>query len=256
MVGNINNKPMIKNIMLYTKRLCLISLSMVISFSLYTQYKTSDSLFVFAKSGLNLRSEPNAESKIVTKLKYGDWVIVEEVIGNNSTIDQRNGWWIKVKNGRNQGYIFSGYLCRINPPSAPRDSFELNYHFVEWLETLTKNDSLIHEGINTKQGSDPDGKYTYNIIWKFYASGTIIYKHIGYEWEDFSFESLNLSVNDLMNYFDFIASYRSKRSEEGKISYSLNNNEYPSTFLVKNFHGIKVIMYGNTVKIYIHLYDL
>lgn len=218
-------------------------------------YYASDTLYVFAKSGLNLRSEPNAESKIVTKLKYNDWVIVDEVTENYSSIEQRNGWWVKVNNGKHQGYLFSGYLCRLSPPPPPRDSFELNYHFVEWLESFVKKDSLIHEGNNIRPGSDPDGKDTYGIHWKFYASGTVIYNHNGYEWEDFSFESINISVNDLINYFDFIKGYRPSKSDDVKITYQLDNNEYPVTFVVKNFHDIKVSLQGNTIKVFMHLYD-
>lgn len=124
------------------------------------------------------------------------------------------------------------------------------------MESFAKKDSLIHEGSNTRPGSDPDGKDTYGIEWKFYASGTVIYTHIGYEWEDFSFESLTLSANDLMNYFDFIQGFRPIRSDEGKIAYLLDNNEYPATFIVKNFHDINVSLQGNTIRVFMHLYDL
>ena len=229
---------------------------MVITLSLFAQYyQASDTLYIFARSGLNLRSEATAESKIVTKLKYRDRVTVAEVTEEVGIIEQREGRWLLVKIGSHQGYLFSGYLCQITPPPPPKDSLELNYHFVEWLESFTKKDSLVHSGKKSRIGFDPDGKDSYGIEWKFYASGTVIYSHIGYEWADYSFESMEISVNDLMNYLDFIAGYRSKRSEEGKIAYTSNNN-WPPTFIVKNFYDIKVTISGNMTKVFIHLFDL
>lgn len=238
------------------KHLVTIALTLILNLINAQPHHPSDTLYTFTRSGLNLREQPNAKSNVVAKLKYGEAALVIEPTSEYEEIDQRAGWWLKVKSGNKQGYLFSGFLSRIEPPLPPKDSFEFNYHFRDWLETYTKNDSLVHEGYRTIVGKDPYGKDTYGNNWKLFSSGTFIMNHGGYEWYDFSIESMDITLNDLMNYLDFIKSFRSKKSEEGKISYTYNLNDYPRSFKVNNFYNTVVTLQGNTIKVFIHMFDL
>jgi hypothetical protein len=70
---------------------------------------------ILARSGLNVRKEPNVKSEKVRALPYGTIVDagkrhhlkasnqVEEVI------EGKKGMWIKITSGNVEGYIFSGF---------------------------------------------------------------------------------------------------------------------------------------------------
>jgi uncharacterized protein YgiM (DUF1202 family) len=59
-------------------------LSICIAFLLFqnayciNNYKQGDELVVWAKSGLNLREEPNIQSKVISKIVLGETVVVQE----------------------------------------------------------------------------------------------------------------------------------------------------------------------------------
>lgn len=92
--------------------------------------QTGDVLYVWAKTGLNLRQEPSIHSKRLTILLPGSQV---QVLGFTqkrfsiktlrSTEDERNpfvikGNWILVQVGDIQGYVLDTYLLPIQAPEA------------------------------------------------------------------------------------------------------------------------------------------
>lgn len=92
-------------------------------------YSLGDRLVVWAKSGLNLREGPNIQSKVISKIVFGETVIAQEgkrqyESSNNITDKQTlangksylvtlSGKWLKVKINDLEGYLFDAYLSTI-----------------------------------------------------------------------------------------------------------------------------------------------
>lgn len=105
-----------------------------------------DSLFVWAKDGLSLRSEPSSKSSKKRALAYGTQVVVigggkpDSVTVIPASIDKGgrrtsafklHGGWIGVRAGRDTGYVFSGYLSRMKPYKLKQDGDD---SISDWLE--------------------------------------------------------------------------------------------------------------------------
>ena len=108
-------------------------LSICIAFLLFqnayciNNYKQGDELVVWAKSGLNLREEPNIQSKVISKIVLGETVVVQEgkkiqdlnIIDKQTLADGQSftmtlrGSWVKVKFNDNEGFLFDAYLSKI-----------------------------------------------------------------------------------------------------------------------------------------------
>lgn len=80
----------------------------------YKSYKTGSTLYVWAKSGLNLRAKADMNGAVVGRVSWGDAVTV--VTDANAvvpfTYDNIHGEWVKVRWKEKEGYLFNGYLSR------------------------------------------------------------------------------------------------------------------------------------------------
>jgi Bacterial SH3 domain len=106
-------------------------------------YKTGDKLTVLAKSGLSLRSSAEATGKKKSSLPFGTVVTVlaEGLKINAHQVEEAKGYtikgyWVKVKAGKEEGWLFDGYLSslKVLPSnadakgvSADRDMFDALY---------------------------------------------------------------------------------------------------------------------------------
>ena len=114
------------------------------------------SYFVTAKKGLNIRTEPMSSSEIQGKLPYGTVIqeILEKTDSTLSIVDNGNiinGNWVKVKYNNygylvsqeteqfeKTGYIFDGYLEKLNKGSVQLDSLT-KINFQELKNKAHKN---------------------------------------------------------------------------------------------------------------------
>ena len=93
-------------------------------------YRPGDTLWIWAKSGLNLRDAPNLHGTIIGKLPNGSRVVTLEYCSGDSDlvvsekpecsseeIVERNfriaGRYVKVRWGNVTGYLFDGYLSKL-----------------------------------------------------------------------------------------------------------------------------------------------
>jgi hypothetical protein len=80
----------------------------------YKSYKTGSTLYVWARSGLNLRSKQDMNGAVLGRVTFGEAVTV--VADANAvvplTYDNIRGEWVKVKWKDKEGYLFNGYLSR------------------------------------------------------------------------------------------------------------------------------------------------
>jgi hypothetical protein len=123
--------------------LVLFCVSFCLSVQAVTGYKAGDKLSVVAKSGLTLRANPGSKGKKKSTLAYGTEVTVlaeglrvtphEVNEFKGFTID---GFWVKVKSGSEEGWVFDGYLTKLKVDSgsqeaqgmsADRDMFDALY---------------------------------------------------------------------------------------------------------------------------------
>lgn len=99
-------------------------------------YQLGDTLYVWAQSGLNMRSNPSLDSKKIDLLSFGSQVIIEQYdhrkfeitaypsfkyIGYNKEEKiapeiKFNGSWVQVSVKGKVGYVFDGYLNRFPAP--------------------------------------------------------------------------------------------------------------------------------------------
>ncbi|HBF87037.1 MAG TPA: hypothetical protein DDX39_00235 [Bacteroidales bacterium] len=108
-------------------------------------YQKGDTLFVWANSGLNLRETPNENGKILTTIPFGELVeIISETenemfdveiikskkINNKWTPNYSiSGYLIKVNYKNITGYIYSGFLSKLEPIYNIQTLYSLNEIF-------------------------------------------------------------------------------------------------------------------------------
>lgn len=112
-------------------------------------------LNVMAVNGLNIRSAPQADSRIVTKATFGKRVEVLE----KTKVELQLGWikdhWYKVRYRGREGYIFGGYLSELKSPEQVTEerladilpvysaqSFQMDGEIVEDTEATNSGDKL------------------------------------------------------------------------------------------------------------------
>lgn len=95
-------------------------------------YVAGDTLYNWAKSGLNIRTEPSITATKIGKINYGETVQVLSTEGfrYNYSIEiiksvkigeisypnySSNGHWIKIHYQGDEGYVFDGYLSFLKP---------------------------------------------------------------------------------------------------------------------------------------------
>jgi len=85
-------------------KIILLSLLVAFTSTKASGLNVQDTLQV-TTSVLNLRSQPNIDSKVITKLNKGDSLIVEEDLGE----------WIQVSTSKYKGFIMSEYVEKVAP---------------------------------------------------------------------------------------------------------------------------------------------
>jgi hypothetical protein len=169
---------------------------LLVSFCAYSQqYYT-----VVANSGVNLRSGPGIDSKIIDKVAFGTWLkgneAMEEIFDKEAElIGGRKGVWIKVRYGQKEAYAFSGNLLR-NKWHLGNLHKDTNQYYDEYD---IYNDRKLPETINT--------------IYKLIIPGFKDYKNFNpnIEWHaiikkqgEFYVEKTNLEMIPGYEYFTFL----------------------------------------------------
>jgi hypothetical protein len=116
-----------------------------------SDYKSNDDLYVWAISGLNLRTQPDAKSSKIINIPYGEKVkIIDTQINTHKfsyTMSKSNtygksvsweidGYWVQVKFGNEEGYVFDGYLGRF--PTITKSAETVPYLTLETLKPYGK----------------------------------------------------------------------------------------------------------------------
>ena len=133
------------------------------------EYQKGDTLFVLAKSGLDLRTTPNSKGDVISTLPYGSKITVledtsyrQDVVTEFKSSEGKltfKGNWIKVSHAQQSGYIFDGYLSRL-PPRIDNESFRKYAQRVFGISKVLRDEST------------DDGHYQLYIV--AYMNGALI----------------------------------------------------------------------------------
>jgi len=95
--------------------------------------------YVYAQSGLNLRSAPETNGQVIKVIPFGDKVEILELTDKQQQIEWIDGLWVKVRHGEQEGYLFEGFLSSLPLPSVidgttTRDDLDLTYPLINWAD--------------------------------------------------------------------------------------------------------------------------
>jgi len=168
-------------------------------------FEIGDTLNVFSFNGLNLRFKPDVKTKILKILPYGSKVKVIE-IAHRSFYNLREGKWLKVKYQDEIGFIFSGYLTKLELPNYRIPNAECNpfLSFINWSESIVNSEQLILEKNLKDKGTIDDEKIPFYNNWKTFKDGTEISTQNGYEYTMFRIYTTKFNSNDIINYLSVL----------------------------------------------------
>ena len=100
---------------------------------------TPSTTYVYALSGLNLRTAPETNGQIIKVIPFGDKVEIIEYTEKHQQIEWMEGVWVKVQHNGHEGYLFDGFLSHLPLPSVidgttTRDDLDLTYPLINWLD--------------------------------------------------------------------------------------------------------------------------
>lgn len=173
-----------------------------------------DTVYVNSYRGLKLRDSTDVNSKIIKILDHSTMLVLQDSIFRlNLVIDERYGGWLKVKSKHGvEGYVFSGYLSKIEPHNYTASEFEYNQDLcmnevLKWiLNYLEKDDSLLSTTTKIIENKFSP-KYSTSTLYKFYMSGSLVIVEQGYESQYVTLELTDISLNEILNAIEYYHDY-------------------------------------------------
>jgi hypothetical protein len=119
--------------------LIVLFLAQIIGLAAQTsRFKEGETLYVWASSGLNMRDKPDAKATKITSIPFGTKVIVQPNIGIKIPFEVEEfkgftvkGYWLLVKYGTTEGWIFDGFLSRLPMPTKKKEYGDINEYLAE-----------------------------------------------------------------------------------------------------------------------------
>ncbi len=167
-------------------------------------------LTVSASSGLNMRTVPGINSKIIKKLNVGDQVTIihdELGLGYTDRIDWVDGEWILIEHKDDLGYVFDGFLTNLPIPEEDDEFSCLDLDLSSSIEAYSKNNFTPQAAPDTIMGS-------INIVSHKYVEGhTLIQRETYYDYRT----ELELTNTNVMEAYHIL--YAMLGSKPEKISF-------------------------------------
>jgi len=112
--------------------------------------------YVYAYSGLKLRSQPNLEGQILKVIPYGHKVTILETVEKTDRIEWMTGQWVKVSHDNMEGYLFEGFISELPIPEykfeMTQNDLDLSYPLIAWAEyhfdEVHKTDTIQNEHLD------------------------------------------------------------------------------------------------------------
>lgn len=188
------------------KHISIIIFSLFLSFNATASddYRIGDNLFIWAKSGLNLRVGPGTQYGVVTKLGFGADVYVTGRSSKkyNSTCVSKTdttyyyksvdplilyGNWVKVMTTKGkEGYVIDQYLLSIQPFNKDTGGLpELNFKLLS-IDTVFKSPIIY------------DGSGLNSTVNKRYENEILVINTEGGVWGQTTITFPNLSIEEVL----------------------------------------------------------
>jgi hypothetical protein len=150
------------------KNLILILITLFLGYDIQANhFENGTHVYVTAPSGLNMRTSPDTEGRVIYYLEYGDYVTITEYESTSHTqrIDWIDGNWVKVNYEGVEGYVFDGYLSTFPVPKYDYELYtgesDLIYpiesYFSHHFGQTSSTDTLINMESNLKVVHKLDG---------------------------------------------------------------------------------------------------
>jgi len=251
--------------------LCLL-LSSSIAFGI-GDYTKGEELYIWATSGLNLRSAPNSQATKIINIPFGEKVKVVDtqirthpfsyaMIKSENAKWVVNGHWVQVAFQQQTGYVFDGYLSQLypitgTPEEAPYFNLDLikSYGKDHWggLQEETKTSTINFDD----QQRDPDkghsssykltfknGAYYENISESYSGYTNVFIKNISLEEAYLFFNTLTgFEYKQKLNSQNEIPGQKAHLSsaKENELQF---NGEGMDTINITKVEGGVIIQYG------------
>ncbi len=153
-------------------------------------YTTNDELYVYAPSGLKLRSTPDGETVLAT-IPFGAKLKVLEqrkVLPQIKTVDGLNGYWAKISYEGKTGYIFDGYLSFL--PTPKEGCTSLSKYCGDFFKPASTQ--LVQSLSTDEEVSDENTIQLYT----FGSRKVVLTINSGYEWGGEYITIQNLSLEE------------------------------------------------------------
>jgi hypothetical protein len=175
-------------------------------------YQPGDTLYVWASSGLRLRSEPGIKSKVITTIKFGEPVKVLEMTDVSYNFDLIPGSTDVISKSKTDPIIAYGHRVKVMV-----DSNTVGYVIDQYLlafEPYKSNKKYVWELNPVKIGTMTRHDYTYGnsteqILKKTYNAGIIEVETTGENKESSEYTFPGFTIEEVLIIF-------SKYSEEYK----------------------------------------
>ena len=124
-----------------------------------SRFKDNETLNVWAASGLNMRDKPDAKAAKVATIPYGTKVTVQANIGIKIPFEVEEfkgfivkGYWLLVKYGNTEGFVFDGFLSRLPAPkSNKREDTALEIYLEKEIGKIgTQYDYQIYDEVKDR----------------------------------------------------------------------------------------------------------
>lgn len=114
----------------------LLMVTFYLQTSALEPHTPGSSLYVTAQSGLHMRTNPDVLANSLKIVPHGEQVLV---IADSSTIQSQKidwvaGQWLLVEHEGDRGYIFDGFLSRLNVPTYEWEKCQLDMDLIYPLE--------------------------------------------------------------------------------------------------------------------------
>jgi hypothetical protein len=154
-----------RKILLYCFSLCFILTGMA-----------QNAGYVAIKSGLNMREEPGAKGKVITKIPYGEKLKLE-TLGDtviHIVTEGMGGMWMKTNWKGKTGYVINTYLL---PQPPPRANVKTMKGYLQQLSPKFGKEMLVKNG--TMQNISEGGS---ELRKQLYTNGTEWHGLVAYEY--------------------------------------------------------------------------
>ncbi len=101
-------------------RILFILMILFLSIPIFSQLSPDKQFYVTTKAGLVMREKPDVTSGKIAVIPYRTILSVLRINYPSMEINGVNGFWKRVEYNKTEGWVFSGYLDRIDPDYRAR----------------------------------------------------------------------------------------------------------------------------------------